>query len=182
MSYRLPSIHSPDCVLLLPLGTQLGVLFLPFCTVLMSSPHKFSYAIHIFLTAPKLFPMFSASYLCICFWWYFMLLCSTWLCPLHFCSVSGCAFAAALDTPVIYQQWRQLFFQQSHCTFFPLTSLPLITSGLKISYWHESAIFCAVWQHTNLLFLQLPLITQQWGRYFLHVSLFRGLEMLLRHF
>lgn len=56
MSYCLPSIHSPDCVLLLPLGMQLRVLFLPFCTVLMSSPRKFSYAVHIFLTAPKLSP------------------------------------------------------------------------------------------------------------------------------
>lgn len=34
-------------------------------------------------------------------------------------------------------------------------NLPLITSGFKIAYLHESAIFCTVWQHTNLLFLQL---------------------------
>lgn len=34
-------------------------------------------------------------------------------------------------------------------------NLPLITSGFKIAYSHESAIFCTVWQHTNLLFLQL---------------------------
>lgn len=34
-------------------------------------------------------------------------------------------------------------------------NLPLITSGFKISYSHESAIFRAVWQHTNLLFLQI---------------------------
>lgn len=32
---------------------------------------------------------------------------------------------------------------------------PLITSGFKIAYSHESAIFCTVWQHTNLLFLRL---------------------------
>lgn len=63
------------------------------------------------------------------------------------------AFAAALDTPVVYK--RQLFFHQSHGTFLPFINLLLITSGFKIAYSHESAIFCVVWQHTNLLFIQL---------------------------
>lgn len=102
--------------------------------------------------------MFSVSYFCICFWCYFMLLSSaSWASCVHpiYALFWLGAFAAALDTPVVYKQYRLLFFQQSHCTFLPFINLLLITSGFKIAYSHESAIFCMVWQHTNLLFIQL---------------------------
>lgn len=51
-------------------------------------------------------------------------------------------FAAALDTPIVYYQWGQLFFQQCHWTFFPLMTLTLIISGLRL-HTHMSQPFSA---------------------------------------
>lgn len=67
------------------------------------------------------------------------------------CTPPTFCFAAALDTPIVYYQWGQLFFQQSFPTYESNTNY----FRFKIAYSHESAIFCTVWQHTNVLFLQL---------------------------
>lgn len=71
----------------------------------MSSPCELSYAVHIFLTAPKVFPgvlcfIFMLLALMRFYAYQFYLAMPT---PLLLSFWLG-AFAAALDTPVVYQQ------------------------------------------------------------------------------
>lgn len=50
---------------------------------------------------------------------------------------------------------RTAFLSAASLHFFPTYESNANYFRFKIAYSHESAIFCTVWQHTNLLFLQL---------------------------
>lgn len=97
--------------------------------------------------------MSSASYLWICFWYYFMLLSSTfWTNHVYPTYTLLCSsFRHSYSTLSV----RTAFLSTVSLHFFPPYESNTNYFRFKIAYWHESAIFCTVWQHTNLLFLQL---------------------------
>lgn len=97
--------------------------------------------------------MSSASYSCICFRYYFMLLSSTfWTSCVYPTYTLRCSsFRHSYSILSV----RTAFLSAVSLHFFPTYESNTNYFGFKIAYLHESAIFCTVWQHTNLLFLQL---------------------------
>lgn len=97
--------------------------------------------------------MSSASYLCICFWYYFMLLCSTFW--------TNCVYPTSTLLCSSFRHSYSIlsagtaFLSAVSLHFFPTYESNSNYFRFKIAYSHESAIFCTVWKHTNLLFLQL---------------------------
>lgn len=97
--------------------------------------------------------MSSASYSCICFWYYFMLLSSTFW-TIHIFPTYTLLCSSFKHCYSILSV-RRAFLSAVSLHFFPTYEYNANYFRFKIAYSHESAIFCTVWQHTNVLFLQL---------------------------